>query len=79
MVETHLKNNYMDWLPVKKGEALLCVEEQLKKLEGKWDYLIVSDAFAKAKSQVEQLKTLKEHLNPGGHIVLAVDNRYGLT
>ena len=79
MVETHLKNNYMDWLPVKKGEALLCVEEQLENLEGKWDYLIVSDAFAKAKSQVDLLKTLKEHLNPGGHIILAVDNRYGLT
>ena len=29
MVETHLKNNYIDWLPVKNGEALLCVEEQL--------------------------------------------------
>ena len=48
MVETHLKNNYIDWLPVKITEALLCVEEQLKNLDGKWDYLIVSDAFAKA-------------------------------
>ena len=24
-------------------------------------------------------KVIEEHLNPGGHIVLAVDNRYGLT
>ena len=79
MVETHLKDNYIDWLPVKKGEALLCVEEQLENLEGTWDYLVVSDAFAKAKCQMELLKRLKEHLNPGGHIILAVDNRYGLT
>ena len=79
MVETHLKHNYIDWLPVKNEEALLCVEEQLKNLEGMWDYLVVSDAFAKAENQISLLKKLKEHLNPGGRIILAVDNRYGLT
>jgi hypothetical protein len=33
MVETHLKNNYIDWLPVKKEEALLCVSENLDNLD----------------------------------------------
>ena len=47
MVETHLKNNYIDWLPVKDGEALLCVSENMENLEGMWDYIVVSDAFAR--------------------------------
>ena len=86
MVETHLKNNYIDWLPVKNGEALLCVSENMGNLEGMWDYIVISDAFAKVpaifegKSPYEQFfKTVKKHLNPNGHVILAVDNRYGLT
>ncbi len=86
MVETHLKNNYIDWLPVKKGEALLCVSENLDNLEGMWDYLVVSDAFAKVPTIFEGnapyhqfFETIKKHLNPKGHVILAVDNRYGLT
>ena len=27
-------NNYIDWLPVKNGEALLCVSENMENLEG---------------------------------------------
>lgn len=86
MVETHLKNNYMDWLPVKKGEALLCVSENLENLEGMWDYIVVSDAFARVPALFEGkapyqkfFEQIKKHLNPNGHVILAVDNRYGLT
>ncbi len=85
MVETHLKHNYIDWLPVKNGEAVLCVSEKLENLEGMWDYLIISEAFAKASAifsgedaQIRLLETLKTHLKPQGHVILAVDNRYGL-
>ena len=86
MVETHLKNNYIDWLPVQNREALLCVSEDMKNLAGTWDYLVVSDAFAKVPSIFEGdapyqkfFETIKKHLNPKGHLILAVDNRYGLT
>ena len=86
MVETHLKNNYIDWLPVKKGEALLCVSENLDNLEGMWDYIAVSDAFARVPALFEGnapyqkfFEEIKKHLNPNGHVILAVDNRYGLT
>ena len=86
MVETHLKNNYIDWLPVKNGEALLCVSEDLKNLEGMWDYIVVSDAFARVPAVFEGkapyqkfFEEIKKHLKPNGHLILAVDNRYGLT
>ena len=86
MVETHLKNNYIDWLPVKKGEALLCVSENLDNLEGMWDYIAVSDAFARVPALFEGnapyqkfFEEIKRHLKPNGHVILAVDNRYGLT
>lgn len=86
MVETHLKNNYIDWLPVKNGEALLCVSEDMKNLDGMWDYVVVSDAFAKVPSMFEGcapyqkfFERIKKHLNPKGHMILAVDNQYGLT
>ena len=85
MVETHLKNNYMDWLPVKNGEALLCVSEKLDNLQGMWDYIVVGEAFAKVpalftgENPYEQFfEKIKEHLNTKGHLILAVDNRYGL-
>ena len=78
MVETHLKNNYIDWLPVKNGEALLCVSENLDNLEGMWDYIVVSDAFARMPYKV-LFDKVKKHLNPNGHVILAVDNRFGLT
>ena len=85
MVETHLKNNYIDWLPVKNGEAVLCVSEKMDNLEGMWDYIIVGDVFAKVlalfsgKTPYQQFfDVIKKHLNPKGHVILAVDNRYGL-
>lgn len=78
MVETHLKNNYIDWLPVKNGEALLCVSENMDNLEGMWDYIVVSDAFAKVSYKV-LFEKIKKHLKPNGHVILAVDNRFGLT
>lgn len=86
MVETHLKNNYIDWLPVKKTEALLCVSENLENLEGMWDYIVISDAFARVPALFEGkapyqkfFERIKKHLKPNGHVILAVDNRYGLT
>ena len=86
MVETHLKNNYIDWLPVKNGEAVLCVSEKMDNLDGMWDYIVVSDVFARVpalfagKAPYQQFfDVLKKHLNPNGHVILAVDNRYGLS
>ena len=86
MVETHLKNNYIDWLPVKNGEALLCVSENMENLEGMWDYIVVSDTFARVPTIFEGkapyrdfFDEIKKHLKPNGHVILAVDNRYGLT
>ena len=86
MVETHLKNNYIDWLPVKDGEALLCVSENMDNLEGMWDYIVVSDVFAKVPGifdgkapYLKFFEEIKKHLKPNGHVILAVDNRYGLT
>ena len=85
MVETHLKNNYIDWLPVKEAENMLILSENMDNLEGSWDYIVVSDAFARVPAKFggaapyEQFfEMLKKHLNPKGHIILAVDNRYGL-
>ena len=85
MVETHLKNNYIDWLPVKNGEAVLCVSEKMDNLNGMWDYIVVSDVFARVpalftgKAPYQQFfEVIKKHLNPDGHVILAVDNRYGL-
>lgn len=85
MVETHLKNNYIDWLPAKEAENMLILSENMDNLEGMWDYLVVSDAFARVpakfggKAPYQQFfDKLKEHLNPKGHIILTVDNRYGL-
>lgn len=86
MVETHLKNNYIDWLPVKNGEAVLCVSEKLDNLEGMWDYLVISDGFARVPALITGknpyqtfFETVKKHLKPKGHVILAVDNRYGLS
>lgn len=86
MVETHLKNNYMDWLPVKEQERLLVVSETLDNLQGMWDYIVVSDAFPKIAAHLsgkdpygQFFELLKTHLNAKGHVILAVDNRYGLT
>lgn len=85
MVETHLKNNYIDWLPVKNGEALLCVSEKLDNLDGMWDYIVVSEGFARVPAlfpgeapYLQFFQKIKKHLKPKGHLVLAVDNRYGL-
>ena len=85
MVETHLKNNYIDWIPAKNAENMLVVSDDLGNLEGMWDYLVVGDAFARATTKFggqapcqQFLKKLQTHLTPNGHIILALDNRYGL-
>ncbi len=85
MMETHLKNNYIDWLPVKKGETMLLLSEKADNLEGMWDYIVVSDAFARVPALIsgaepyhQFFEKIKRHLNPKGHVILAVDNRYGL-
>lgn len=85
MVETHLKNNYIDWLPLQEAENMLVLSENMDNLEGMWDYLVVSDAFARAPAKFggnapyqQFFEELIKHLNPKGHIILAVDNRYGL-
>lgn len=86
MVETHLKNNYIDWIPVKPEETMLVLSETMDNLEGMWDYIVASDAFARVPSLFEGkspykkfFEKIKKHLNPKGHLILAVDNRYGLT
>lgn len=86
MVETHLKKNYIDWLPVKHTEALLCVSENMDNLKGMWDYIVVSDAFARVPALYEGkepysqfFEEIKKHLKPKGHVILAVDNRFRLT
>ena len=86
MVETHLKENFIDWIPVKQGESLLILSENMDDLAGMWDYIIVSDAFTRVpayfsgKNAYQQFfEKLERHLKPGGHVILAVDNRYGLT
>lgn len=85
MMETHLRNNYIDWIPLKNGEEMLLLSENMDNLEGMWDYIIVSDAFARVPSYLdgktpykEFFRRLKEHLKPSGHVILAVDNRFGL-
>ncbi len=86
MVETHLKDNFIDWISVKPEERLLILSENMDNLEGMWDYIIVSDAFAKVPAYIAGkdayqrfFEKIKKHLNPGGHVILAVDNKYGLT
>ena len=86
MVETHLKNNYIDWIPLKADETMLVLSENMDNLEGMWDYLVVSDAFARVPAIFEGrapyhtfFEKIKKHLKPKGHLILAVDNRYGLT
>lgn len=85
MVDTHLKNNFIDWIPVKAGERLLVLEE-LNALTGIWDFIVVSELFAKIPmfysgedAYHQFFEEVKKHLAPSGHLILAVDNRYGLT
>ncbi len=86
MVETHLKNNYIDWIPLKAEETMLQLSETMDNLNGLWDYIVVSDAFARVpgifpgNAPYERFfDEIKKHLKPGGHLILAVDNRFGLT
>lgn len=85
MIETHLKNNYIDWLPVKENEKLLVLSEKMDNLEGLWDYIVAGDAFARASAYISGenpyrkfFEEIKKHLKKDGHLILAVDNRYGL-
>lgn len=86
MVETHLKNNYIDWIPLKAEETMLQLSETMDNLNGLWDYIVASDAFARVpeifpgNAPYERFfEEIKKHLKPGGHLILAVDNRFGLT
>ncbi len=85
MLETHLKNNFYDWIPLKKDEKLLFLSEKMDNLEGMWDYIVISDAFA----GVQRIfmgespyrvfwEKIQKHLKPQGHVLLAIDNKYGL-
>ena len=86
MVETHLKNNYIDWIPLKAGEMILVLSENMDNLDGMWNYIVISDTFAEVPAIFEGktpyhnfFEEIKKHLKPNGHVILAVDNRYGLT
>lgn len=86
MVETHLKNNYIDWIPLKAEETMLQLSETMDNLNGLWDYIVASDTFARVPkifpgntSYERFFEEIKKHLKPGGHLILAVDNRFGLT
>ncbi|MGN0334328.1 MAG: hypothetical protein ACI4DV_01520 [Lachnospiraceae bacterium] len=86
MVDTHITNNFTEWLPVNEGQSVLYVSEKMDNLSGNYDFLIVTDAFGKVRMHfsgnspyADALKLLKAHLNPGGHVILAVDNKYGLS
>lgn len=86
MVDTHLKNNYIDWLPIKDTESMLVLSENMDNLTGEWDYIVVSDAFARVpvyfagKDAYQKFfGEIRKHLRSQGHVILAVDNRYGLT
>ena len=85
MINTHLKNNFFEWI-ISKKEEVLVLSESMDNLDGMWDYIVVTDAFARVPTLFEGKKTygqffeeIKKHLKPNGHVILAVDNRYGLT
>lgn len=85
MVETHLRNNFIDWIPQKSGETMLLLSETMDNLDGMWDCIVVTDAFARVPSYFDGkapyadfFESLKRHLKPSGHVILAVDNRFGL-
>ena len=59
--------------------------KNLEQIEGNFDWIIapgiLSEAqryFAGENPQVQALKILKKRLHPKGHLVLAVDNRFGM-
>lgn len=79
-------DNFINWLPVGEQERLLRLTEPPQQTEGIWDWIVVSDVFARVPAYFDGadpygqfFSCMKEHLTPGGHLVLAVDNRYGLT
>lgn len=65
---TALDKNFIDWLPYKEDERL-----------------VITDEFARVPSRYDGenpyrqfFKEMREKLPAGGHLILAVDNRYGL-
>ena len=85
MIDTHMVKNYIDWIPVKEEEHMLILSENMDNLQGMWDFIVVSDAFARVSAKFtgndpygQFFEKLKEHLNPKGTVFLALDNRYGL-
>lgn len=86
MVETHVRDNFIEWLPWKEGKRIGKVSGNPEELQGEYDYLILTEAFEKAGSWFGKedpyeaiLKSCKAHLAPEGHLILAVDNPLGLT
>ncbi len=85
MLDTHLQTNYYNWIPVKADEKLLLLTDNMDNLDGMWDYIVVSDAFAKVPAMFagndayqKFFEKIRKHLKKGAHVILAVDNRYGL-
>lgn len=86
MINTHLKNNFIEWITSNREEKMVVLSDNLNNIEGMWDYIVVSDAFARVPAVFEGnapyqkfFEEIKKHLKPNGHVILAVDNRYGLT
>lgn len=59
--------------------------ERLKALNQTYDWIVATGILAQAGQyfrgehpQAEAIQNLKKYLKPGGHLVLAADNRYGL-
>lgn len=80
-----MKDHYMDWIPLKEGETMLTLSDRMENLDGVWDYIVVGAAFARVPAIFSGkdpygvfFEEIKKHLKKGGHLILAVDNRYGL-
>ena len=89
---SHLRANLTQWLPVTRHQDVdnLVVYagdlwKNLEQIEGNFYWIIapgiLSEAqryFAGEDPQVQALRILKKRLHPKGHLVLAVDNRFGM-
>lgn len=85
MVTNPMKDNYMDWIPLKEGETMLELSDGMENLDGTWDYIVAGDVFARVPALFSGkdpygafFEEIKKHLKKDGHLILAVDNRYGL-
>lgn len=85
MAEMPFEDNFISWLPIGENESLLQLTESPENLNGSWDWIVAADVFARVPSYFggedpyrRFFEKISEHLNPQGHLILAVDNRYGL-